>query len=186
MHLLSKLFEGLEQGDLKRLIIPELHIDEFKSKMGTDEDIIVVSFKVKEKQPANALMVFMETGYEFILDGDVSSGVMDDGDYIVFAEIERNREAPKLIMRLIDDILNLTDQDITEWQFQYRKNAKLYDLTEENIANIVPLAPKIYKQKFKDSDNEITAMQEAARVPINKTAPINSWTEHLRVAAGLK
>lgn len=186
MHLSSKLFEGLEQGDLKRLIIPELHIDEFKSKMGTDEDIIVVSFKVKEKQPANALMVFMETGYEFILDGDVSSGVMDDGDYIVFAEIERNREAPKLIMRLIDDILNLTDQDITEWQFQYRKNAKLYDLTEENIANIVPLAPKIYKQKFKDSDNEITAMQEAARVPINKTAPINSWTEHLRVAAGLK
>lgn len=186
MRQQSKLFEGLEQGDLKRLIIPELHIDEFKSKMGTDEDIIVLSFKVKEKEPANDLMVFMETGYDFILDGDVSSGVMDDGDYIVFAEIERNRQSPKLIMRLLDDILNLTDQDITDWQFQYRKNAKLYDLSEENISNIVPLEPIAYKQKYKDKDEEITAMQEAARVPINKTAPINSWTEQLRIAAGLK
>ena len=39
------LFEGLEQGDLKRLIHDELHVDEFKSKLGRDEDVCVVSFK---------------------------------------------------------------------------------------------------------------------------------------------
>lgn len=186
MHQLSKLFEGLEQDDLKRLVVPELHIDEFKSKMGTDADIIVLSFKVKEKEPANDLMMFMETGYEFVLDGDVSSGVMDDGDYVVFAEIERNQSAPDNIMQLLDDILNLTGQDITDWQFLYRKNSKKYDMTVNNLANVVPLTPEFYSQQYKDSDDEITAMQEAARVPINRTAPINPWTEQLRVAAGLK
>jgi hypothetical protein len=186
MHPQSKIFEGLEQSDLKRLIHPELHIDEFKSKMGTDSDIIVLSFKVHDKQPANDLMMFLESGYNFVLDADVSAGVMDDGDYIVFAEIKRSTSAPEEILQLIDDILNLTDQDITDWKFQYRKNSQEYDLTIDNISKIVPLNPKIYSSRYKDHDEEITAMQEAARVTIHKTAPINSWTEQLRVAAGLK
>ena len=38
---MSNLFEGLEQGDLKRLVHPELHIDEFKSKLGDDCDVVV-------------------------------------------------------------------------------------------------------------------------------------------------
>lgn len=186
MHLQSKIFEGLEQGDLKRLIHPELHIDEFKSKMGTDSDIIVLSFKVHDKQPANDLMMFLESGYDFVLDADVSAGVMDDGDYIVFAEIKRSSTAPKEILQLIDDILNLTDQDITDWRFTYRKNNKEYELSEENIYKIVPLNPKVYSGRYNDRDEEITAMQEAARVPINKTAPVNEWTNQLRIAAGLK
>lgn len=181
-----EIFEGLEQGDLKRLIHPELHIDEFKSKMGTDADIIVLSFKVKDKQPANDLMMFLESGYNFVLDADVSSGVMDDGDYIVFVEVKRSSDAINEIMQLIDDILNLTEQDITDWHFTYRKNSQKYELTKENLSKIVPLNPKIYSTKYKDQDEEITAMQEAARVPINKTAPVNEWTDQLRIAAGLK
>lgn len=183
----SKLFEGLEQNDLKRLVTPELHIDEFKSKMGTDDDIIVLSFKVKEKSPATDLMMFLESGYDFVLDADVSAGVMEDGDYIVFAEIERSAEAADQIIQLMDDILNLTDQDITDWQFQYRKSGKSYDVTKENIMSQVPLSPALYDKKFPDDvSDEITAMQEVARVPINKTAPVNEWTEQLRIAAGLK
>ena len=186
MHQQSNIFEGLEQGDLKRLVKSELHIDEFKSKMGTDEDIIVLSFKVREKEPANSLMSFFETGYDFVLDSDVSSGVMDDGEYIVFVEIERSVDAADRIMQLVDDLLNLTDQDIADWKFQYRKNSKQYDLSLDNVANIVPLTPEFYSKQYKDSDEEITAMQEAARVPIRRTAPVNDWTEQLRVEAGLK
>ena len=43
------LREGLEQNDLKRLVHDEMHIDEFKSKLGRDEDVVVISFKVKVK-----------------------------------------------------------------------------------------------------------------------------------------
>lgn len=186
MHQQSNIFEGLEQGDLKRLVVPELHIDEFKSKMGTDADIIVLSLEVKEKEPAAALMQFFETGYKFVLDSDVSAGVMDNGNYMLFVELERSIDAPDQIMELVDSMLNLTDQDIADWNFQYRKNSKQHDLTTDNLANIIPLTPEFYTKQYKDADDEITAMQEAARVPINKTAPVNSWTEQLRVAAGLK
>ena len=35
----NQLNENLEGGDLKRLVHDELHIDEFKSKMGDDADV---------------------------------------------------------------------------------------------------------------------------------------------------
>jgi len=57
-HQHQQLNEGLEQGDLKRLVHDELHIDEFKSKLGKDEDVAVVSFKVDSKQPAEDLVSF--------------------------------------------------------------------------------------------------------------------------------
>ena len=56
------LSEGLEQGDLDRLVHNKLHVDEFKSKMGSDADIIVLSFKVDGKEPARDLMNFIERG----------------------------------------------------------------------------------------------------------------------------
>ena len=59
-------------------------------------------------------------------------------------------------------------------------------LTMDNLANVIPLTPEFYSKQYKDADDEITAMQETARVHINRTAPVNSLTEYLRVAAGLK
>ena len=61
-------------GDLNRLVHNELHIDEYKSKMGTDEDVCVISFKVSGKEPGADLVSFIEKGYDFVLDADVSSG----------------------------------------------------------------------------------------------------------------
>ena len=64
----SQLSEGLERGDLDRLVHRKLHIDEFKSKMGSDADIIVLSFKVDGKEPGLDLMNFIERGYDWILE----------------------------------------------------------------------------------------------------------------------
>jgi hypothetical protein len=191
--------EGLEQSDLARLVHPKLHIDEFKSKMGDDADIIVLSFKVNGKEPATDLMNFIEKGYEFVLDSDVSAGELDDGEYLVFAEIERQSEAPEQIVGLLEDILNLTDQDIDDWKFQYRKSSTEHDINPKEIASVVPTTPEEYDAKFGESDKEsdniesddeigdmISSMQESARVPMNRTAPKNDWTESLRIAAGLK
>lgn len=179
-----QLSEGLERGDLDRLVHRKLHIDEFKSKMGSDADIIVLSFKVDGKEPGLDLMNFIERGYDWILDSDVSSGELDDGQYLVFAELERDLSAPKRIHQLLSDIMNLTDTDLSDWQFQYRKNSREYDVTEDNINNVVPTTPQAYRAKF--GDKELEAMQESARLTIHRTAPVNPWTESLRVAAGLK
>ena len=87
--LRSELKEGLEKGDLERLVSPKISIDEYKSKMGSDEEIVVVSFTLQGKEPALDLVNFVEKSYEWVADADVSSGEVFDGSYIVFVEIER-------------------------------------------------------------------------------------------------
>ena len=39
----------LRQGDLRDLVYHIMEIDSFKSKMGSDEDIVTISFSTKEK-----------------------------------------------------------------------------------------------------------------------------------------
>lgn len=195
-----QLFEGLEFGDLARLIHPKLHIDEFKSKMGDDADIVILSFKVNNKEASVDLMNFIERGYDWVLDADVSAGELDDGEYLVFVELERTPRAPEQIVKLIEDILNLTEQDIVDWKFQYRKNPAEFELTDENLRKQIPLSPNNYISLYGDEeevppdeelsadevDDELTSMQEAARVNISRRAPVNDFTESLRVFAGLK
>jgi len=50
------------------------------------------------------------------------------------------------------------------------------------------LTPEAYQANYgsEEEDEALAAMQESARIPMNKQAPKNAWTESLRVAAGLK
>ena len=179
----KQLNEGLEGGDLKRLVHPELHIDEFRSKLGRDEDVCVLSFKVAGKEPAEDLMSFCEKGYTWILDADVSSGEMSDGDYAVFVELERNRELPHHVMELMADMMNLTEQSLDEWRVRYHTNTKDHELTEESIAALVPLDPATYKRKH--SKQDIDQLKTAAGIDVDTKAPKNDYTESLRIAAGI-
>lgn len=185
------LFENLEAGDLKRLVNAKLHIDEYKSKMGTDADVCVISFKVGGKEPSMDLVNFIEKGYDWVLDADVSSGEKEDGDYLVFVELRRAPDVPSQIMQLISDIVNLTAQDIDDWQLYTGK--QYVPLTAESIAKATPLTPKKYKLAFPDANldseeehKDIDKLKMQAGVKVSTKAPINDYTEKLRVAAGLK
>jgi hypothetical protein len=196
----SKLLrENLEQGDLKRLVHNELHIDEYKSKMGTDEDVCVISFKVSGKEPCADLVSFIEKGYDFVLDADVSSGEKEGGDYLVFVELERTEKLPEQIIKLMEDLMNLTEQKLSDWRVRYYKSTTDNELTQESLANVIPLSPQAYDEKYGDDDEEVDAtepeqditqdldaMKAAAGVPVTTTAPKNEYTESLRIAAGLK
>ena len=61
---------GLRNGDLKDLLNPVFEIDNFKSKMGDDEDVVVVSFSVSEAAAAKDLVEFIEKSHDFVLDAD--------------------------------------------------------------------------------------------------------------------
>jgi hypothetical protein len=196
----SKLLrENLEAGDLKRLVHNELHIDEYKSKMGTDEDVCVISFKVSGKEPGTDLVSFIEKGYDFVLDADVSSGEKEGGDYLVFVELQRSEELPTQIIAIIDDLMNLTEQKIEDWRVRYYKSTTDNELTPEVLADIIPLTSEAYDAKYgKDDDEEIIdtepeditkdldQMKTTARIPVTTKAPVNDFTESLRVAAGIK
>lgn len=192
------LRENLEQGDLKRLIHNELHIDQYKSKMGTDEDVCVISFKVSGKEPSADLVGFIEKGYDFVLDADVSSGEKEGGDYLVFVELERSEKLPAQIMEIMDDLMNLTEQKIEDWRVRYYKSATDNELSEESLADLIPTTPEAYDAKYGKDDEELAvsepeditpeldAMKAVAGVPVTTTAPVNEYTDSLRIAAGLK
>jgi hypothetical protein len=181
--MMSNLNEGIEAGDLEHLIHPELHIDEYKSKLGRDKDVCVVSFKVTGKGPAADLVNFTEKGYDWVIDSDVSSGEMDDGDYIVFMELDRDEELCEHIMQVMTDLMNVTNQDLDEWRVRYYKHTEDHKLTLEDLKMLVPNSPEAYQAKY--GKDELDSLRNAAGVEVKTKAPKNDMTESLRTLAGI-
>lgn len=147
------LLEGLQQGDLKDCVSDLFTIDRYSSKMGEDKDIVVLSFSVKEKNPAVDLMEFIEKGYEFILDADMSTGEEHDGKYQVFAELQRNSQISEQIQQLLSGISQLCDID--DWRFRYQKDSSSVAFSPESILEHVPTTAQEYESRiteYKQSD----------------------------------
>jgi hypothetical protein len=179
----ANINEGLEQNDLARLVTPELHVDEYKSKMGKDEDIVVLSFKVSGREPAEDLVNFIEKGYEWVLDADVSAGELDDGDFLVFVELDREPAAADNVMSMMKDIMNLTSQVIGEWSVQIRSKPQKLELSADNIRNNVPLTTSSYQAQY--GKKGLDEMRTAAGVTVTTRAPVNDHTQTLRSLAGI-
>ena len=179
----SNINEGLEHSDLKRLVHPELHIDAYKSKMGRDEDIVVVSFKITGREPAEDLVNFIEKGYEWVIDADVSSGEMDDGDYLVFVECDRTQNVPDDIVTMLEDVMNLTEQKMSDWRLMFRSSTEEFEVTADNIRNNVPVTSQDYLRRF--GTKELDEMRTAAGVAVTTKAPKNDFTQNLRSLAGI-
>ena len=64
----SPLFESLSFKDMEGLMKPTIHVDEFSSKMGDDDDVVVLSFFVRDQQAAKDLVNWFEKGYDFVLE----------------------------------------------------------------------------------------------------------------------
>ena len=192
------LRENLEHGDLARLVHDEIHFDEFKSKLGDDKDVIVASFKVAGKEPALDIVNFVEKGYDFVLDADVSSGEMNDGDFIVFVELERSKQAPEQIMDIMTGVMNLTGQETTDFRVRYQHGQEDNALDIDSLAKLIPLDPTEYERRFgkededddkKDDDEmqkQLDKIRAAAGIKSKVRAPDNEHTSQLRIAAGLK
>ena len=65
-NLSNLLSESLGFKDLEGMMKPTVHVDEFSSKMGDDDDVIVISFFVRDAQAAKDLMNWFEKGYDFV------------------------------------------------------------------------------------------------------------------------
>jgi hypothetical protein len=178
---MHKLNEGLEPLDLKRLLKPLLHIDRYKSKLGEDDDIIVLDFTIRGLEPGKELANFIEKGYDWVLDADVSSGEISTNNYLVFVELERRIEVPSNILRLIEEIENLTDQKIADWKFQYGKDDKIYPITLKNLVEKIPLSP----HEYRELQNKLDSMKHAAGLNIENSSSTNEEINSLKRLSGL-
>lgn len=165
-----KLVEGLKSKELQDLIDPKFTIDQFKSKMGKDEDIIVVAFRLKEKFPAIDLMEFIEKGYIFVLDADMSTGEEKDGYYRVFVEFERDQKFPEELEKLMRGINQLCEY--SEWKFRFYKDSEWMEFNKENIIKNIPLTGQEYHAKIKS--NTISEIQEVLNVGTTKVIDLDN------------
>ena len=133
---------SLQHNDLKDLVDNILEIDSYKSKMGSDKDIVTVAFATKTKESADDLAAFIERGYTFVLDADATAGEQADGTYKVFVEIQRDDGVGEQIMELANGIENLTGMD--DVKFRYYKEFRSKPLTLEELNGAVPTDPNLY------------------------------------------
>jgi hypothetical protein len=142
----SKLNENLRSKDLKNFVSEIFTVDQYKSKMGEDQDIVVLGFRVKEKYPATDLMEFLEKGYPFILDADMSTGEEQDGQYQVFVELERTPRLAEQMKELLNDISKLTDNKT--WSYKYYKTNTVVAFDPLTVSEHIPSTPKEYNNKL--------------------------------------
>ena len=141
---------GLRKNDLQDLVDTIFEIDSFKSKMGDDKDVIVISFSTKNEASAVDLENFIEKGYPFVLDADKTTGEQSDGMYKVFVEIERNKEAPANISEMLEGIKQVSG--LEEMKFRYYKGFRSQEASESNLAEMIPTDHDAYEIRVNENN----------------------------------
>jgi hypothetical protein len=175
----NTLNEGLEYKDMVGILKPTIHIDEFASKMGDDDDVIVVSFFVRSKQAATDLASWFEKGYDWVLDADVSPGEIKPGRFLVYIEMQRRSAAGRNLALAIEDLASLTEYEPKDWVMIYKDKENQF--SQEEFDRLVPLSPKQYR---KETDGELNEVRTAAGIDPKQIYERERDIRQLQAAAG--
>lgn len=174
-----QLSEGLDYKDMVGMLKPTIHVDEFSSKMGDDDDIIVVSFFVRSKEAAKDLTNWFEKGYDWVLDADTSPGEIKPGRFLVYIEIRRRSSAGKNLALAIEDLASLTEFEPNNWVQVYKD--KETPFSAEEFDRVVPLSPKQYR---KEHEGDLNEMRAAAGIDTKQIYKRDFDIQQLQSAAG--
>ena len=170
----------LNYKDMDGMIKPTMHVDEFASKMGDDEDIIVVSFFVRSEAAARDLVAWFEKGYDWVLDAEQSPGEIRPNRYLVYVEMRRRSQVAAKIKEMLEDLETLTELTVDQWRFHYDK--AYHDFSEDEFRRVVPLTPREYRRSREEDLNEVRAQAGIPHHDIHDRTP---QTRTLQSAAGI-
>ena len=176
------LLEGLQYKDLEGMMKPTIHVDEFAAKMGDDDDIIVLSFFVRDLTAAKDLVAWFEKGYDFVLDADRSPGEIKPSRYLVYLELRRRRSAAQHVQTLLDDLSTLTEFGPEEWRMHYE--GREHEWSEETFRELVPLTPDAYRANHEDDLNDVRTAAGLAPKKIHEKLPDD--VKSLQSMAGIR
>jgi hypothetical protein len=144
---------ALDYMDFEGIMYSIMTIDEYAAKMGTDADIVTLTFMMKSKMAAEDLVTWLERGYQYILDASVSVGELEPGKWLVFVELERRLRAPERIIKVLNDLTTLTGYELEDWSITVTgqdAEPSIAGLTEKMI-----LVPGKYKVEKDIEDDEL-------------------------------
>lgn len=180
---MNQINEKFEIGDLQYVLEPKLHIDEYKSKIGKDDEVCVISFLINDQTAAKDLVNFFETRYDFILDSDISASEIRPGSYLVFVELLRRNRIIDQLLKIISDLTAASKLQIKDWKFRYVTDEKYYPITKEELKTHLPLSPKAYTNTVNEPIKEI---KQLSGIPIHEKLILDDALETIQHAAGIK
>lgn len=172
---------GLEYKCLEGMIKPTIHIDEFASKMGEDDDVSVASFYVTDEQAAKDLVGWFEKGYDFILDADRSPGEIKPNKYLVYVEMKRRSNLSNNINTMLEDLSTLCELEPKDWLIRHGKNE--FEFTTEAFDRTVPTSPKAYRL---DKELALNEVRTRAGLATKRVYENDEAIQKLKNIAGLK
>ena len=152
----KELNESMEPNALRGLISSIVSIDQYKSKVESEDKAVVICFSVTDKYPAKDLMTFIERGNSDYIDVELaSSPATDKSDYHVYVEIHRNSKLFDNIDRLLKSVANL-DHDMSEWMFTSYKNTFPAKWSKEEFEKRVISDPYKYITTYNEDAKQIS------------------------------
>lgn len=174
------LSEGMKYKDLVGMMKPTIHIDEFASKMGDDDEIVVASFFVRDNRAAKDLVNWFEKGYDSVLDADMSPGEIKPNRYLVYVEMKRRSNTAEKLQEMLDDFHTLTEHEGSAWIMHYR--GEEYPFSVDTFNRLVPTSPAEYRKRQEQDLNE---MRHASGLPVKQIYKRERDIKSLQSAAGL-
>lgn len=175
--------ESLDYLDFENQIEPRISIDEYAATMGKDSEIVTVGFTVNSEEVGNDLVDWLERGYTFVLDAQVSEGELPNGKYLVFVELSRRTKTPERIIEMLDDLKTLTGLEVKDWTVQI--DDEDYDASEDILKQKITLSPKDYRD-IEEQDEELNEMRTIANLPVTKNqSKIDNELRDFKTIAGL-
>jgi hypothetical protein len=169
------LTENLDYMDMKEQISDVITVDEYAAKMGSDKDIVTVTFITNSKLAADDLVSWFERGYDWVIDASVSDGELEPGKWLVFVEMERRSKVPNRIVTLLSDLETLTDLKLEDWTVEIEGDDCGAD--EELIRKKMILNPNEYKMK-KEVDEELNEFRNLAG--LEEKSPVYEQDEYIK------
>ena len=175
--------ESLNYLDMEGQVFPTVSVDEYAAKMGTDEDIVTVTFMTKSKLVAEDLVTWFERGYDFILDASISEGELEPNKWLVFVEMERRSWVARRLLGLVRDMETLTGMPVEDYTLNI--DAEDYPLELDIMKQKIILNPAKYEIE-KNVDEELNEMRLKAGLDHKESdKPKDEYIKSIQAAAGI-
>lgn len=178
----KNLLEGLDYHDMKGQIEPKITVDEYAAKTGKDSDVVTITFTTNSKLAADDLTSWLELGYDFIIDASVSTGEIEPGKYLVFAELNRRRSVPDRIIEILEELNTLTDISIDDWIIEV--DEKELPAKKERLEQAIITSPHEYRE-IKEHEKELNEYRDIAGIPAKKLHQDDDYIKGIKELAGL-
>ena len=177
--------ESLNYLDMENQVFPIVSVDEYAAKMGTDKDIVTVTFMTKSKLVAEDLVTWFERGYDYILDASISEGELEAGKWLVFVEMERRSWVARRLIGLIRDLETLTGIPVEDYTLNI--DAEEYPLELDIMKQKIILNPAKYQTEKEDEvEEELNEMRLQAGLDHKESdTPKDEYIKNIQAIAGL-